>query len=185
MDPSSFLLWCRSYHPSKSKSPINGLCNCLSLCQLPPFPPHRRQKKSLYPLVFLFLSLCLQAFVSFPHNVLEKRNRCSQLVLCPNHKEPKSVTSLSSHGNRMWCHPEKKKKIPWWCNVEKTCKRCISALATASLCAERIEENALSNKLCINPLPQLLQYGNPSFFRYLRFKGSNWKMSLEREMQWT
>lgn len=103
MDPSPFLLWFRSYHPSKPKSPINGLWSCLSLCQLPPFPPHG-QKRSLYPLEFLFLSLCLQAFVSFSHNVLEKRTRCSQLVLCLKHKEPKSVTSLSSHGNRMWCH---------------------------------------------------------------------------------
>lgn len=86
MDPSPFLLWCRSYHPSKCKPPINGLWSCLSLCQLPPFPPHG-QKRNLYPLEFLFLSLCLSAFVSFSHNVLEKRTRCSQMVLCLNHKE--------------------------------------------------------------------------------------------------
>lgn len=37
---------------------------------------------------------------------------------------------------------------------ELACERCIYALAMASVCAKGIKENALLNKLHINPLSQ-------------------------------
>ena len=76
MDPSPFLLWCWSYQPSKSKSPINGLCNCPSLCQVPSFPPAQSGKKP-FPLEFLLLGLCLQVLVLFPimFLFLKKKNQ--------------------------------------------------------------------------------------------------------------
>lgn len=61
-----------------------------------------------------------------------------------------------------------------------TCERRTSASSTASIRAEGIEENALSNKLCINPFPELLQYGNP-FFNYPGLKEVTAKCSSLRE----